>query len=264
MENQALLKSRTITILGTQIQVRISGSSVKSLLPPLILIHGNTGSGRWFEKLLGKYPGLTLAPDLPNFGESGQIDEWSVPDYSRWLGFIADYFDCDSFILLGHSFGGAVAMDFATAHPERVTRLFLVDSSPVEGLVTPREHYPVIEQYKTNRELLAQALKAVVPTLKDEEFFQELVDDASRMKPETYTGHADTLAAADYRRAAKQYGGPVHVIYGEHDILIDDNKAEETAKAFSATLDKIDGCGHSPMVELPGKFWNIVAGYLQI
>ncbi|AHC15348.1 alpha/beta fold hydrolase [Salinispira pacifica] len=264
MENQALLKSRTITILGTPIRVRISGSSVKNPLPPLILIHGNTGSGRWFEKVLGKYPGLTLAPDLPNFGESGHIEEWSVPDYSRWLGFIADYFDCDSFILLGHSFGGAVAMDFATAHPERVDRLFLVDSSPVGGLVTPGEHYPVIEQYKTNRDLLAQALRAVVPTLKDETLFQKLVDDAAAMKPESFTGHADTLAKADYRDAASQYKGPVHVLYGEHDVLIDDQKAEETAKAFSATLDKIYGCGHSPMVELPDKFWNIVAGYLQI
>lgn len=43
---------------------------------------------------------------------------------------LADHLELDRFALLGHSFGGFVALEFATTHPHRLTHLMLLDTSP--------------------------------------------------------------------------------------------------------------------------------------
>lgn len=229
---------------------------------PIIMLHGNLGSGLWFEQILDRLSGNCAAPDLPNFGDSGRIDSWMIPDYSSWLGKISDALSWERFILLGHSLGGAVAMDFAVSNPDRVEQLILVDSAPVQGLVTPREHYPAIEAYRDNRDVLKKAIVSIAPELSDEILLEKLVDDAQKMKSEAFIGHAEALAVADYRKRAKNYKGSVHIIRGEKDILISRDSALESAELFAASYSEIENCGHSPMVEKPEHFLKILISVL--
>jgi len=239
-----------ITVEGRQICLR-KNSGKDHRKTPLLFLHGNLGSGLWFESLLDCFNRPVLAPDLPNFGDSDHIGCWMIPDYTRWLVRICDALNLERVILAAHSFGGAVAMDLAVSQPGRIETLILIDSSPVKGLLTPREHFPVIEAYRENRDILKKALQRVTPMLRDEAFLDKLTDDALKMKAEAYTGHAIALAVADYRGKAARWTGPAYVIRGADDILISLEDARECADAFGGEYLEIPDCGHSPMVERP-------------
>ena len=72
--------------------------------------------------------------DIRPFGESTRPDKpWLVPDD---LLAVLDHLKIQRAHLVGHSFGGAAALDFALLHPDRVASLVLV-SAPPDGLAQP-------------------------------------------------------------------------------------------------------------------------------
>src|SRR5215212_10426130 len=99
--------------------------------PPLILLHGLSGSGRWWGRNVPAFADSfrTYTVDLPGFGESRGV-RWSRLDdiadrLADWLvdeGLSQAHF-------AGHSLGGAVAARLAARHPDRIDRLVLVDAA---------------------------------------------------------------------------------------------------------------------------------------
>jgi Predicted hydrolases or acyltransferases (alpha/beta hydrolase superfamily) len=62
------MTGQRISILGIDIYYVSLGTGF-----PIVYVHGNTGSSRWFEKV-ADIPGYrTIALDLPNFGRSGAL-----------------------------------------------------------------------------------------------------------------------------------------------------------------------------------------------
>ncbi len=247
------MTERTLFIEEKRIHLRESAAQDGGG-PVLLCIHGNLGSGRWFEPLAERYPGRVIAPDMPNFGQSDHIDEWTMAVYAGWIGKICDELGVTKPAVLGHSLGGAVAMELLATRPELVGELILVDSSPIDGLVTPREYHPAIEAYKSDKGILAQALKGVVPMLTDDAFFAKLVDDAWQMNRDCFIGHAEVLGTADYRERLKDTSLPVQVIHGAQDVLIPADRAETQASFFGTTVRTFQNSGHSPMVEAAEEF----------
>lgn len=224
---------------------------------PVVWIHGNTGSCRWFERVMD-IPGYRhLAPDLPNFGRSAPLE--GVPDIAAYAEAVRAFLDAlgaGKAIIVGHSLGGAVAMALATAHPELAKALILVDSCAPTGLKTPETHYPILEMMRTNKALLAQAFRGgVMPTMKDEALFQVLVDDAMLMAAPAWSGNARALERFDRAAACGKFAAPVLVVRGEKDAIITEAMARETAAAFpAARLELLDGVGHAVLVEDPDRF----------
>ena len=65
--------------------------------------------------------------DFPGFGESAEPPvPWTVGDYAAEVCSLADSLGAAEFALVGHSFGGRVALETAAEHPERVRALALV------------------------------------------------------------------------------------------------------------------------------------------
>lgn len=73
---------------------------------------------RGFELKILKIPGLT----------SELKTVWDIDDYIRWL---AEELPSEPVILLGHSNGGRLALNFAWVYPERVSKIVLLDSAGV-------------------------------------------------------------------------------------------------------------------------------------
>ncbi len=103
--------------------------------PPLLLLHGFTGSAEaWRDllPLLGKRT-RTLAIDLPGHGPSGGEgsfpDRITLADCVAWVRRRLDDLDIRSCVLLGYSMGGRVALRFALDHPARVSGLVLESAS---------------------------------------------------------------------------------------------------------------------------------------
>ena len=254
------MKDRNVTILGCDLHY--VEHAPEDAGKAVLFVHGNLGSCRWYERVM-ELPGLrTVAVDLPNCGRSGRIPSHDIPTYGDHVaGFIEAVAD-GAVTLVGHSLGGAVAMSVACSRPELVDRMMLVDPAPVEGLVTPSEHFPAIEAYRRDEDQLRAALKTVVPTLTDEAFFDQLVADARLMKGEAYVGHAQELGKADFRPLASRFQGPVLVIRGGQDWLVTAEMAGRTAEAFGGTVREYPSVGHSMMVEAPGEFAEAVVRFV--
>jgi pimeloyl-ACP methyl ester carboxylesterase len=231
---------------------------------PLLYVHGNTGSSRWFEKVMD-FPGArALAFDLPNFGRSSAAPSATEIDvYGDAIGGFIEALRLKDPVLVGHSLGGAAAISLAARRPELVKSLVLVDSAPPSGLVTPPEHIPLLAMMRTNRAVLSQALRGVTPTLKDEAFFESLVDDALLMAEPAWVGHAEALGKFDYRGRCSAFKKPVLVLWGRKDLIVNEAMARETAAAFpDARLEILEDVGHSVVAEDPQRFKKLLSDFL--
>ncbi len=96
--------------------------------PALLLIHG-TGSNAlsWSYQVRGlRAVARAFAVDLPGHGLSARIGAPSVPAYAAAVAETMARLDADRFFVAGHSLGGAVALELALRHPERVRGLILI------------------------------------------------------------------------------------------------------------------------------------------
>jgi branched-chain amino acid transport system permease protein len=230
---------------------------------PLVLVHGNTGSSRWYSRVMDMPGCRTIALDLPNFGRSDALDVADIDAYADALAGFIEALGLSKPAVVGHSLGGAVVMAMAARRPELAGAITIVDGAAPSGLKTPEEHYPVIEMYRTSPDLMRKALGAVAPTLKDERLLDDLAADAMLMAGHAYVGNARALERFDYRGRAGAFTGPVLVVWGRKDVIITEAMARETAAAYAnARLELIEGVGHSLMVEDPALFKKLVGEFL--
>ena len=99
---------------------------------PIVFVHGNASSSRFFEDTLAVLPSRYrgLAPDLLGFGESEAMPldaTRGVADFSDDLRSLTEALGLEEIHLVGWSAGGSVAMRYATDYPSGVASLALVD-----------------------------------------------------------------------------------------------------------------------------------------
>lgn len=116
---------------------------------PIVLVHGNASSARFYEQLLARLAGhavdepertsdtpsdapspsyYVVAPDLRGYGASEPkvVDAThGLGDFADDLAALVDALQLERFHLVGWSLGGNIAMQFTIDHPERVKTLFL-------------------------------------------------------------------------------------------------------------------------------------------
>lgn len=231
---------------------------------PVVYVHGNTGSSGWWSRVMEISGCRTVALDMPNFGQSSPLDgEISIQRYATCVAGFMDAKGLKDAVVVGHSLGGCVVQALAIDRPELVKAMVLVDSGAPDGLLTPKDRYSLIEVMRNNRTVLEQALKAVVPTLKDAALFRALVDDAQKMAAPAWVGNAEALSNFDISARCAEYRGPVLVMRGTLDPIITEAMARQTANAYlCARLVELEGVGHSVIVENPGLFLQVFQDFL--
>ncbi|MCX7024747.1 MAG: alpha/beta hydrolase [Spirochaetes bacterium] len=235
---------------------------------PVLFVHGNIGSSRWWAGSMDLPGYRTVAVDMPNFGRSDPLPGWSAESadlaaYAEYLALFIEASGLERPIVVAHSLGGAVAQALVAARPDLVRALVLVDSGPPSGLVTPKERHPAIEAMRTNPAILSMALKAVVPTMKDDAWFAGLAADARLMAEPAWIGNAEALSRFDCRGRLDSFAKAVLVVWGRKDVIVTEAMARETAAAFpNARLEVVETVGHSIMVEDPGLWKNILERFL--
>ncbi len=245
------MKFETVSVDGVTLAYAEAGEG-----QPVVCVHGNFASKRWFTPQLLEPPAgaRVLALDLPNFGDSDALSEdISTEAYARWLERFIDALGLDHVYLVGHSLGGAVVQTAAARQPERYKGLVLINAAPPDGLKTPEQHYPYLELFKTNRDLLAQSLSAVMPTIQLD-YFDDLVNDAWKMNRAAFTENARALDNYDVTEALGEVTAPALVLRGERDSLISEEMARRTAAAFTNSRLELWDVGHSPQLEVPERF----------
>ncbi|MDW4572940.1 alpha/beta hydrolase [Microbacterium sp. M3] len=97
--------------------------------PTVLLVHGVTASHLAWPFVVDRLPGVrVIAPDLRGRGRSNGIEGAAgMAAHADDLATLLDAVGVDRAVVVGHSMGGFVSVVFAHRHPERVSRLLLVD-----------------------------------------------------------------------------------------------------------------------------------------
>jgi lipase len=97
--------------------------------PPLVCLHGVTSWGGRFRRLAVERLGAfhVFAPDLRGHGVSDWEPPWNLAAHTGDLVDTLDALHLGRVDVVGHSFGGRLALELAARRPERVGRLVLLD-----------------------------------------------------------------------------------------------------------------------------------------
>jgi len=117
----------------------------------VLILHGWGSCAKNWQRVkekLEKGGCKVYLPDLPGFGENATLGKpWSIEDYFNWVKEYCRKNSLSRFFLLGHSFGGGLAIKFAVDSPEKIQGLILVA--------------PKIRRQKTLRYYLGLALAKI-------------------------------------------------------------------------------------------------------
>jgi pimeloyl-ACP methyl ester carboxylesterase len=124
----------TVTDRKTFVQGRPASYSVAGDGLPVVLLHGWALAQHTYRDVIERVAAQgcrVIAPSLPGFGGSGELPaaKFSLAGYADWVADLLAALEIDEpAVVVGHSFGGGVAIRFAHDHRRRVRSLVLVNS----------------------------------------------------------------------------------------------------------------------------------------
>jgi len=121
-----------LTVEGRKVHAATGGRAFATGMPAVVFIHGAGCDhtvwqlpARWFAW----HGHAVLAVDLPGHGRSDGPPLTSVADLAQWVGRLLNAAGASEAALVGHSLGGAIALEVAAVMPERVTRMALLGTA---------------------------------------------------------------------------------------------------------------------------------------
>jgi pimeloyl-ACP methyl ester carboxylesterase len=254
-------ESQFIPIDGMDVHCRVTGTGPETI----VLLHGTSSSVHtwegWTELLNPHYRVVSF--DLPGFGLTGPFPhtDYSPERYLEFVEKVLAALDVDTFHLAGNSFGGFLAWRFAVEHPERVTKLVLLNSSgyPRGDQPTPLGFkLAMIEPLRpiftniTPRSVVSRTVHAVY-------FDQSKVTDALIDRYRALLLREGNRDALMYRiqqvkhetaEAVKDVKCPTLIIWGDHDRVVTPDDAPKFHRDIPGSeLIIYEGMGHVPMEE---------------
>ena len=243
--------------------------------PPLVLLHGwALHSGLW-----GELPATLArrhrvhAVDLPGHGHSPPLVPLTADTLVRALdqAFVSEP---EPLTVLGWSLGGQLALAWALAHPERVTRLVLVATTPkfVAGDDWSCAMPPAtLERFgdELGAAWRATILRFLTLQTRGGEGGHAAL---ARMRRELFS-HGDPspavlrealtlLATTDLRTDVRRIAQPSLVIAGTRDMLVPVAASRWLAAALpDGRFAAIDGAAHAPFLSHPDAFDRVFASF---
>lgn len=96
----------------------------------IVFVHGYAGCAETWEYQINHFGHQyrVVVPDLRGHGQSdAPFTEYTMPELVEDINAIADALDLpEKFVLVGHSFGGSICVEYAASHPERLEKLILI------------------------------------------------------------------------------------------------------------------------------------------
>ncbi|WP_372892407.1 alpha/beta fold hydrolase [Rhodosalinus sp.] len=256
---------RIVEVQGHPVHLREMGDG-----PPLVLIHGASGNLRDFtfslaERLAARY--RVIALDRPGLGYTPRLGDGgaSIVAQADLLARAAAQLGAERPILLGHSYGGAVALAWAVHHPERVAALV-----PLAAASNPWESDLSLYYRLTSHSWLGPMAVALIAAWVPDRVVEEAVAGvfAPQEVPEGYAAHFGpglALRRATLRENALQrasinaeirdlhtrYGAidvPTEILHGDADMTVGLSIHSEplATQIAGARLTVLEGVGHMP------------------
>ena len=276
------MEQKELTIHGKRLKYRLAGTG-----PLVLLIHGMAGSATTWKQVM---PTLSerftvLAPDLLGHGESDKTDgDYSLGSMASTLRDLIVALGYKRATVVGQSYGGGIAMQFAYQYPERCERLVLADAGGLGSEVNPLLRMLTLPGSEAVLLVAcAPPVRHVVETI-GRVVFRRKIENAAVI-PELWRSYA-SLGHVDARRAFlrtlravidprgqsvsaadKLYlaaGIPTLIIWGAEDHIIPVAHAHAAHAAIPGSwLEIIDGVGHYVHCEAPDRFVEALTEFIE-
>jgi pimeloyl-ACP methyl ester carboxylesterase len=259
-----------IIVDGRRAYAATGGRAFDAAKPVVMFIHGAGQDhtnwqlpARWFAW----HGHAVLAVDLPGHGRSEGPALATVPEMAGWIGRLLAAVGAETAALVGHSLGGAIALEAAAALAGRVHRLALLATAPAlpvnEQLLRaarddPREAHRLITTWALGAD--AKLGGNAVPGLWLTNANLALL--AGNGPGVLYADFIACNAWASGPAAARRLRCPTLIVMGAKDVMTPPRAgrqlAEQIAGARSVT---IPNCGHSLMAEAPDAVLDALIGF---
>lgn len=252
--------------------------------PPLLLIHGfgaSTYTWRHVAPELAKSYRV-IAVDLKGFGQSDKPFDgrYSVYDQAELLAQLIEDKDLRDLTLVGHSFGGGVALLLALEANQRldgrITRLVLLDS------IAYPQNIPVFFRMLDIPLVSQLGVRMVPPSVQTRVALQIAYFDDSKIDPEEIELYAAPLKTAagkhaiihsarqivpeDIEALSERYKTielPTLILWCDHDRIVPLEVGIKLRRTLpNSTLRLIEDCGHMPQEEQPASTLALIKGFV--
>jgi len=264
-------------------------TSLKNI-PNLVVLHGVLGSSKNFRgithnpKIASKVNTHLL--DLRNHGKSDHRESMTYPEMAEdvYNYFLQHDLMDDENIVLGHSMGGRVAMEFAARHPDLVKGVSVVDLAPynyfedsrfsfIEVMDSMLERLVQIDLKDKNlSELRKEVIKASMDKETGEVISTNLVPDEHggykwRINMEGIYRHFKTEIMDLEYIGTRKFEGPTQIICGAQSDYMSRDIVHSYKKIFAnIDLEKdihfLENAGHWVHYSQPHQFINLVSEFI--
>jgi pimeloyl-ACP methyl ester carboxylesterase len=283
-DNQVTFHDGFINLMGLRVHYLHSGDRGE----PLLLLHGggtDSAALSWGH-LISRFanPHQVYAPDWPGYGESERPDtQYSIPYYISILTEFTEALNIERPSLAGISMGGAIGLGFTLNHPDRVSKLILVDSyglqdrAPAHKLSYLFVRLPLVNELtwwtiSRSRSMAAASLKSIFSN--QDRVNVELVDLVFAELNKPKAGQAFRSFQMEemgwnwmttiYMDRLYEIQVPTLIVHGAKDHLVPVKFAEEAhSRIQGSKLSIIPDAGHWPQREKPEEFYEIVSAFLK-
>lgn len=256
----------TVEVAGLEIAYRRAGEG-----PPLVLVHGGASDGReWRPQVEGLSDAFTvIAWDEPGAGASQDLPrDFGIDDYAEVLAGFIEALELAPAHVGGLSWGGTLALELYSRHPDRVASLILADTYAGWKGSLPADE--VAARVAGARAILAAppdefeaslpGLFAAEPSPKAVAELEAIMADA---RPHGFRCLIEAMATCDLRELLPRIRVPALLIWGAQDARSPLRVAREFEAAIpGAELVVIEGAGHMSNLERPAAFNSAVRTFL--
>ena len=248
--------------------------------PPMILIHGFAASNLVWSKVLLELAGegfRVIAPDLLGYGYSGKPRnlDYTIPRQAEMVVSFMQRLGIDRAVLVGSSYGAAIAATIALDHPSLVEKLVLVgaitNNKPTRYLLMRLFSSPIIGDILSplvvgSRRLLRLRMKRVYD--RHSWVLDERRVDARHLPLRTRGAHRAiirTVRRWDAERVSREahlLTQPTLIIWGDTDREVPLEDGERLHQEIPhSRLVVFRECGHLPQEEYPQAFTKLVVEF---
>ena len=256
----ASMPGEPVMIEGPQGRLRVSDGG-RGPAVPVLFIHGNGANlDQWHAQLTHvRKSRRAVAFDLRGMGHSNvPVDgDYSIESMHADLEAVANHFKLNRFVLVGHSYAGAVIAPYAAAHPERVAGVVYADAVGDFRITDAQaeKYYEMLRMDKPGvvRQGMAPILENARPAVQE-----AVLRSIDRTSTETFVEALDGMRKADVAGAVAAYRGPMVAIVAA---------GNRSPTAFHVQFPhvptrEIEGVSHWLMMDKPAEFNRVLDEFL--
>jgi 3-oxoadipate enol-lactonase len=255
-------------LAGADLAYRIVGA-IGDGMPPVVLLHGLGGDpSDWSAQIPALDGRCVVIPDLRGFGASiDATGPYSVERHAEDLLGLLRHLGVEVVDLVGHSMGGAIALQFALDHPGRVRRMILVNSLAdfrLHGIARPLE-------YGLRRLIIATLGLRILNRLLiwrnfprgDQAGIRAMLRDRSASnRKAAYLQAMESLVCWSARDRLTDVRAKTLVVTGELDLTPVSEKTELIDRIPDAELAVVAGSRHGTPIGAAGAFNGLMLEFL--